>query len=81
MFCAGADNIDARGIYTTVTEDVGKLGDILLNAVEHASEQMPQVVRKHLVGIDVGFLAQCLHITPDVRPADRLAAARDEDTT
>lgn len=81
MFGAGADDIDSRRVDAAVTENVGELGDVLFYSVENTSKQMPQVVRKHLVRIDVRFHAQRLHIPPDIRPADRLAAARDEDTT
>ena len=80
VFGASADDIDAGRVDTAVTENVGKLGDVFLDTVEDAGEQMTQVVRKHLVRIDVCFFAKGLHIPPDVCPADRLATARDEDT-
>ena len=80
MLRAGADDIDPRRIDTAVTENVCELGDVLLNTVKHTGEQVAQVVWKHLIRIDVRFLAQRFHIPPDIRPADRLATARDEDT-
>ena len=81
MFSPGADDINARRIDAAVTEDVGEFGDVLFNAVEYAGEQVSQVVRKHLVRIDVCFFTKRFHISPNVRPADRFAAACDEDTT
>ena len=33
VFRAGADNINARRVYTAVAEDVCELGDILFNSV------------------------------------------------
>ena len=58
VFCAGADDIDARCVYTAMTENVSELGDILFDAVKYPCEQVAQVVRKDLVRIDIGFLAQ-----------------------
>lgn len=80
VFRAGGNDIDAGGVDAAVTEDVGELGDILLQAVEHAGKQMPQVMREDLAGIDVGLRAEGFHLSPDVRPADRLSCACDEDT-
>ena len=40
MFVAGSDNINAGGVDTTVTENIGKLGNILFNTVKSAGEQM-----------------------------------------
>ena len=81
MFRAGTDDIDSGSVNTAVTEDVGELGDVLLNPIEYPDEKMPQVMGKHLIRADVGFHTQRLHIPPNVRSADRLAAARDEDTS
>ena len=81
MLGAGADDINARRVYTAVTEDVGKLGNILLYAVEYTGEQVSKIVRKHLVRVDARLRTQRFHVPPDVRPADRLSAACDEDTT
>ena len=74
-------DIDPRGVYTAVTEDVGEFGDVLFQPVKRAGEQMAQVVRKYLIRIHVRVLTQRLHLPPDIRTADRLAAAGDKDRT
>ena len=81
MLVAGGDDINARGVDTAVAEDVRELCDVLLQPVKRASEQMAQIMRKHLVGVDVRVLTQRLHLPPDIRTADRLAAAGDKDRT
>lgn len=81
VLVSGGDNIDARGVNAAVTEDVRQLGDVLFQPVKCAGEEMPQIVRKYFVGIDVGVLAHGFHLTPDIRAADRLAGARNEDQT
>lgn len=78
---AGADDIDPRRVDTAVTENVSEFRDVFLDPVEDTSKQVAQIMRKHLVRIDVRFFAQCLHIPPDVRPTDRLCGARDEETS
>ena len=51
MFRAGRDNIDPRRVDATVSENVGELGNIFFDAVEHPCKQMAKIVRKHLFGI------------------------------
>ena len=40
VFIAGIHNINAGGVDTAVTENVGELGNILFNAVKSAGKQM-----------------------------------------
>ena len=58
MLRAGADNIDPRGVDTAVTENIGEFGNILFDAIKHAGEQVPQVMREHLVRIDIRFFTK-----------------------
>ena len=34
------NNVDARGVYAGMSEDVGKLGNVLFNSVEGPREQV-----------------------------------------
>ena len=58
VFCASRDNVNTRCVYVAVAKNVGKFGDVFLNAVKHTGEQVPKVVRENLVRIDISFLAK-----------------------
>ena len=73
MFFAGRYDINSGGVDTAVAEDVGELGNILLDAVKRAGEQMAQVMRKYFAWIDICVPAKLFHFAPDVRAADGLA--------
>ena len=81
VFRPGADDINSRRINTAVTENICELGNVFLDTVKHSCKQMPKIMREHLVRVDVRFHTEGFHIPPDVRPADRLSAARDKDIT
>lgn len=49
-------DIDTSGIDAAVAEDVGELGNVFFDAVEHPGKQMPQVVRKDLSRVNIGLL-------------------------
>ena len=51
------NDIYARRVDTAVSENIGELGDILFYPVEYPREQMPQVVRKNLFGVNVRLRA------------------------
>ena len=57
MFRACADDINSCRIYAAVTENVGKFGDVLFNAVKHSGKQVAQVVGKDLLRIDICLFA------------------------
>ena len=78
VFCAGRDNIDPCRIDAAVTENIGELGNILFNTVKYTGEQMPEIVRKYLFGIDLCLNAEAFHFPPDVRSAQRLARTGNE---
>ena len=73
MFDTRGNDINARRVDAAVTENVGELGNILFNTVEHPREQMPQVVREYLTRIDIGVRAEFFHLSPDHRTADRIS--------
>ena len=81
MLVSCGDDINPRGVDTAVTENVRELCDVLLQPVKGAGEQVAQIVRKHLVGVDVRVFAERLHLPPDIRSADRSTAAGDKDRT
>lgn len=78
MLTAGGDDINACCFYTTVTKNIGKLGNVSFNSVEHPCKQMPKVMRKHLFRIYLCFKAEIFHFPPDIRPTHWLACAGDE---
>ena len=57
VLCSSGNDIDSCGVDAAVTEDVGKLGDVLFHSVEDTGKQMAKVVRKDLFGIDVRVFA------------------------
>ena len=62
---AGGDDINSCCVNAAVTENIGKLGDVLFDSIEHTGEQVlfqrvigpgeqvAQVMRKHLFRIDI----------------------------
>ena len=58
MLHASAYYVDASCVYAAVTGDVGKFGDVLLNAVKYTGEQVPQIMWKDLVWINICFFTQ-----------------------
>ena len=58
VLCASGDDVNSCGVNTVVTENVGKLGNVLFDSVKHTGEQVAQIVRKHLLRVDVRFLAE-----------------------
>ena len=79
VFTAGGNDINACCLNGRVPENVGKFGNILLDAIEHPRKQMPQIMRKHLFGIHLCFKAEVFHFPPDIRSTHRFARACDED--
>lgn len=61
-----------------MTEDIGELGDVLLNAVERAGKKMSQVMRKHFARVDIRVPAKLFHFTPYIRSVDGLARLGDK---
>ena len=66
VFCAGRDNIDPCRIDAAVSENIGELGNILFDAVEHTGEQMTKIVRKDFFGIYLCFTAEVRLMTKGI---------------
>ena len=81
MLIASGDDIDPCGIDTCVTEDVGQLCNVLFDFIEHTGEQVAQVVREHLLRVDICLDAQRFYLPPDIRAADGFARAGHENHT
>ena len=81
MFFAGRYDINSCGVDAAVTKDVGKLGDVLLDAVKRARKQVTKVMREHFAGVYVRVPAKLFHFAPDVCPADGLARLGDKNHT
>lgn len=64
-----------------MAENIRKLGNILFDSVKHTGEQVAQVVREHLLRIDICLDAQCFHLPPDIRAADGFACAGHKNHT
>ena len=75
MLRSGGNDVNSCGIDACVPEKIGKLGNILFNAVEHTGKQMAQIMRKYFLRTDVCLGAQGFHFTPDVDTADGFAGA------
>ena len=65
--------VNSRRVDTTVSENIGKAHDVLLQAVIGACEEVPQVVRKDLLLRYLRRLTQFLHIVPNVRSVKRFS--------
>ena len=78
MLEAARDDVDARRIDTAVSQDIREPRDVFLYAVKGSGEQVPQIVREHLAGVDAGFLAEALHLPPDIRSVHQLACLGNE---
>lgn len=80
VFGAGGHEIDAGGVDAAVPQQVGQLGDVLVQAVEGAGEELPQIVRKDFSGPDGGPGAELLHLPPDGAAVQgRTLAAAEQD--
>ena len=67
MLRSGRNQVDARGFYARMAEQVGEFRHITADAVKRPREQMPQVVREHLGGCDACRPADRFHLRPDLR--------------
>ena len=81
VFITGGNDVNSCSVDTAVTEDISKFGNIFFNAVKHPCEQMPQIVRKHLLRIYSCLLAKPFHFPPDICTAYRFACAGDKNRT
>lgn len=81
MFIAGGNDVNTGGIDTAVTENVGELGNVLFNVVKNTSEQVAQIVGKHLLWIYPRLLTKVFHFSPNVGSAQRSARSCNENCT
>ena len=72
------DDVETGRFNAAVPEDVGQLCDVLVDSVKHPGEQMPQIVREHLLGIDIGGTTQSFHLPPDIGAIHGLAGSGDK---
>lgn len=66
VFRSGGHNIDSGGVDGAVTQDIGKLCDVLFDTVKGAGEKLSQIVGKHLGRLYPGRFTQLFHSRPDV---------------
>ena len=55
MFRTGGDNINSGRVDAAVTENIGKLGNVLFNPVKYTGEQVAQVMWEHLSRVYICF--------------------------
>ena len=79
MLFAGRYDIYSSGVDAAVAENIGKFGNILLNAVKRAGKQVSKIVRKDLVRVDICLCTKTFHLPPDVCPADGFAVTSNKD--
>ena len=79
MFDAGGHDINPGGVDTAVTQDVGKLGDVLLDTIESSSKELPQVMGKHLGFFHTRNLTKLFHLPPNSTAVKRFSALANKD--
>ena len=75
MLLASGQQINSGGFHAGMAQNVRQFHNILVNSVVNRGKQVPQVVRKHLLGINTRSLANTLHLRPDLTAAHRLSAS------
>ena len=78
MFIAGGNDVNSGCVDTAVTENIGKLGNVLFNPVKCAGKQMPQVMRKDLFRVYPRLPAKAFHLPPDIGAVHRFSCAGDK---
>ena len=78
VFGAGGDDINSGGVNAGMSENIRQLGNILFDSVKYPGEQMPEIMRKNLLRIDVGCAAEGFHFPPDIRAAYCPAGSGDK---
>ena len=78
VFCPSRDQVDPGGFDAAVAQHIGQLRHITADFVEGPGKQMPQVVGEHLGGGHPRYLADCLHLRPDLLSGKRLAASGEK---
>lgn len=66
VFVAGAYNINACGVDTTVTKDIREFGNVFLDTIKYASKQMAKVVWKYFLRIYSCLQTKVFHFTPNI---------------
>ena len=66
MLGAALHNIDARGLYAGVAQQVGQLRQVLVQGVKGPGKQVTKVVGEDLPGLHPGPGAEGLHLSPQV---------------
>lgn len=73
VFLACRNYINTCRIDARMSQNIGKLCYILFKSVEHPCKQVSEIVRKHLIGRYVCFIAKPLHIPPDACAGDEFS--------
>ena len=76
VFGTAGAGVDAGGVDAAVAENGGQMLNVLLDLVKAPREQMPKIVREHLLRSYPRRPAQSLHHRPDVGAVQRAAGTR-----
>ena len=79
MLPAGGFDVDSGGFDAAVAQDICQRGDVFLDFIEAAGEQVTHVVGIDFRGVHLRRVAQALHHAPDIAAIQRFSAAASED--
>ena len=78
VFASAGEQIDSRGLHAGMPEQVRQPCNISAHPVEAPGEEMPQVVREHLGGLDLRRSAQRFHFRPDLFSGQTFSASGEK---
>ena len=81
MLLTAGDRINAGRFDVAVSQNIGQKHNVALQPIIGDGEQMPQVVGKDLLGLNLSQVAETFHLRPNVAAVKRFAASRYENTT
>ena len=81
VFLSCGHQVDAGGFNAGMAQDVRQLCNVLVDPVINRGKQMPEIMGKYLGGLHIGFLAEPLHLRPDLASPHGLSAFGEENLT
>ena len=79
VFCAGGHNVNPCCVNAAVSQNIGQLGDVFLNATKSPGKQLAKIVWKHFTGFYSRCLAEGFHLRPDITPIQQLPVPGNKD--
>ena len=81
VFLSCGHQVDAGGFNAGMAQDVRQLCNVLVDPVINRGKQMPEIMGKYLGGLHIGFLAEPLHLRPELASPHGLSAFGEENLT